>query len=469
MRKRLATLFTPALSLATVACMGAAPNILLICVDDLRPELGCYGVDYIQTPRIDELASSSRLFRRHYVQAPTCGASRYALLTGNYGPYDNDAILKRAEQLRQAPDSLTPSMPAWFRSNGYTTVAVGKVSHYPGGLAGDDWADPEKPELPYGWDRSLMPVGSWQHPRGAMHGLANGEIRENASEMDVYQSFDGDDRSYPDGLITDAALEEMRRLAREEKPFLLAVGLIRPHLPFGAPTAYMEPYRELELPPVPHPEKPQPPSTWHGSGEFMKYNRWGKDPRKDPDFAQETRRHYAACVTYADAQVGRILDQLELLGLEEDTIVALWGDHGWHLGEHEVWGKHTLFEESLRAPLIISVPNLQQPGAATDAIVETIDLYPTLCELSGLPSPPGLDGASLASQLADPEAPGSYAISYGKKAATIRSATHRLTIHEDGAVELYDHDTPEAETRNRAAESPSLVSQLRKLLEEELD
>ena len=189
-----------------------------------------------------------------------------------------------------------------------------------------------------------------------MHGLAHGEIREDAKSMDLFQSTVGDDSIYPDGLTTDAALEQLQKLAYDtEQPFFLAVGILRPHLPFGAPAKYMQPYPNATLPPTPHPEKPTGQTTWHNSGEFMKYNRWGRDPNHDAQFAIEVRKHYAACVTYADAQVGRLLEQLEAVG-RDNTIVVLWGDHGWHLGEHAIWGKHALFEESLHSPLIISPP-----------------------------------------------------------------------------------------------------------------
>jgi len=160
-------------------------------------------MDYIHSPNIDKLASQGRAFHRHYVQAPTCGASRYTLLTGTYGPADNGALFRRAEAMKGK------SFPAWFRKHGYTTVSVGKVSHHPGGRGGPDWDDDAKPEMPGAWNRHLLPAGSWQHPRGVMHGLANGETRENAKDMDVFQAFDGPDTAYPDGLITDEALKQM--------------------------------------------------------------------------------------------------------------------------------------------------------------------------------------------------------------------------------------------------------------------
>jgi len=444
-------------------------NVLLFCIDDLRPELGCYGVDYIESPHIDAIAAGGRIFRHHYVQAPTCGASRYTLLTGRYGGSNNSALFNRASQLENDPESVPQSMPAWFRQHGYETVSVGKVSHHPGGWGGPDWDDETILEMPRSWDRHLLPAGPWQHPRGAMHGLAHGEIRKNAKDMAVFQAEEGPDSIYPDGLITDASIEELRRLAAGEKPFFLTVGIIRPHLPFGAPKKYLAPYAGVELPPIPHPDKPEHRTTWHKSGEFMKYQRWGRDPNEDAEFAEEVRRYYAACVTYADAQVGRVMRELEKSGKADSTVVVVWGDHGWHLGEHAVWGKHTLFEESLHSPLVIAFPGASQPGAATDAIVETLDVFPTVADLAGVPAPDFVNGRTLRPQLADPESPGRPAYGYFRKDnQTVRTGRYRLIRHGDGYVELYDHESEEGETRNVAEENPDVVSRLGALLSDRL-
>jgi iduronate 2-sulfatase len=411
------------------------------------------------------LAQSGFSFQRHYVNAPSCGPSRYTLLTGKYGPAGNNALFLRADRIKKNDDSVDPSMPEWFRMKGYATVSVGKVSHHPGGLGGDDWNDPAIVEMPNAWDRHLMLVAEWQHPRGAMHGLAHGEIRVDAGDMDVYQSAEGDHNIYPDGVITDEAIKQLQSLTTNtEKPFFLAVGLIKPHLPFGAPKAYLDPYQGIDLPSISHPNKPDGRTTWHRSGEFMKYHRWGKDPNTDPAFADEVRRHYLACVSYADAQVGRILAELKRTGADKNTIIVLWGDHGWHLGEHAIWGKHSLFEESLRSPLIIRYPGMEHKGIVSDAMVETLDLFPTLCDLSGIDSPEFVQGVSLRDILESPESKGHQAIAYWRKATTIRTESHRLILHEDGYTELYDHTTAENETRNVASEHPELVAKLKAAL-----
>jgi len=306
-----------------------------------------------------------------------------------------------------------------------------------------------------------------------MHGLAEGRVRGN-KDTPAIEAFDGPDDSYPDGGITAQALRDLDALAAADAPFLLAVGLIRPHLPFGAPKRYLDLYDDVELPPIPHPQRPEGRTTWHGSGEFINnYVHDGRDPRRDPAYADLVRRHYAACVSYADALVGQLLDRVDHLGLADDTVVVLWGDHGWHLGEHGIWGKHSLFEESLRAPLIVRAPGRPAPGTPSAAVVQSIDLFPTLCELCAVPVPDGLDGRSLVPQLDDPLTAaltagltaGGAAVSYSANADTLRTARYRLVRHRargDAAafVELYDHSQPVGETANVAAQHPTVVAGL---------
>ncbi len=451
------------------SCFAQSPNVLLICVDDLRPELNCYGIEHIRSPNIDGLASEGTLFARHYVQAPTCGASRYALLTGQYGPNNNNALFLRASRLAKG-DPVPPSMPAYFRQNGYRTISIGKVSHHPGGHGGSDWNDPTKLEMPDSWDRSLLPIGLWKHPRGWMHGLANGEIRKKASEMDVFQAKDVTDNEYPDGFSINQALTELAQTDTAE-PFFMAVGILRPHLPFGAPKKYLDQYAGVQLPAIPHPNKPTGKTTWHGSGEFMKYNRWGRNPNNDVEFADEVRKHYAACVTYADAQVGKLIAKLKENNLWDNTIVILWGDHGWHLGEHAVWGKHTLFEESLHSPLIFRVPD-QAPRRIND-ITETVDIFPTLCELCDLPHPNDYHGESLATLIKTGQ-PGKsdekdqLAVSYKGQVKSIRNDNFRLVLHPDESVELYCFDDPKVEGQDVSESHREVVQRLRQQLSDKI-
>lgn len=454
-------------------------NVLLICVDDLRPELKSFGAEHIHSPHMDALAAQGRAFHRHYVNAPSCGPSRYAMLTGLYpvrGRW-NQHLMWRAEEMAADAEAVLPSMPEWFREHGYQTVAIGKVSHHVGGLYGKGWADPNKPELPNAWDLHMSPSDPWGNPQGTMHGYANGKLRiKDSGEDYVFESIEGPDTIYPDGLITVEGLQQLEALAKAAesstgqagKPFFLAIGLIKPHLPFGAPKTYLDLYDGVTFPVPAHTSKPAGRTTWGNSSEFMGYFRWGKNPRKDTDFADEVRRHYAACVSYADKHVGDILAKLKETGADQNTIVVLWGDHGWHLGEHSVWGKHTLFEESLHAPLIVSYPGMDAAGQSSDAVVETVDLFPTLCDLAGLPAPDFTAGRSLKPMLDDPAAPGHAALAIHNLRRTIRTETHRLIEHQDGYVELYDHTTTARETRNIAEAHPDLVAALIEHMEKQM-
>jgi iduronate 2-sulfatase len=454
-----------------VYAFGAKPNVLLICVDDLRPELKSLGADYIHSPAMDSIVKSGRAFTRHYVQAPTCGASRYSLLTGKYGTAaklrSNDALLSVAGKADTEPFNL----PRQFRTQGYRTVAIGKISHYPGGLGGKDWNDATKVEMPGSWDLNLMPTGPWKTPQKAMHGLADGKPRISGA-CPVNEHLEGDDFRYHDAWIGKEALSQLDDLADKKQPFFLAVGLIKPHLPFACPKQYLDLYKDVKLPPIPHPKKPEGLSTWHGSGEFFG-NYVSEDPRTDPAVADEMSKSYAACVSYVDAQVELILKKLDELKLTEKTIVVLWGDHGWHLGEHGVWGKHTLFEESLRAPLVIRYPGMAKPGELSDAVVETVDIYPTLCELAGISIPDFLSGKSLIKQMENPVAEGDVALGFSPKADTIRTAQYRLIRHlgkKEGelAIELYDHTSAEKETKNLAETKPEVIKELLGLLDERM-
>lgn len=465
-------LCTVVLTIAPLVAQSTAPkNILLICIDDLRPELASFGATHISSPNIDALARKGRPFLNHFVNAPSCGPSRYTLLTGNYGPAGNDALFLRSKQFNKPNTALEPSMPAWFKKQGYTTISVGKVSHHPGGLGGADWDDTSTVEMPNAWHQSSMPVGAWQHPRGAMHGLANGKVRsKEKGTMPVFESAPNQGDTYPDDLITNAALAQLDTLTTStDTPFFMAVGLIKPHLPFGAPKEYADLYQEVSFPNNPYPNKPQGKTTWHGSGEFNQYNMMGKNAIENADFALELRKHYAACVSYADAQVGRILQKLAATGADKNTIVVLWGDHGWNLGEHQIWGKHNLFDVGLKSPLIIYTPEMAQPGVPANGIVETQDIFATLSEMSQIKQPSFTQGKSLVPMLKDPNKAGHFAVSYVANATSIRVPQYRLITHNDNFVELYDYDSAEKETKNIAEEHPEKVAALRALLEHKLE
>jgi iduronate 2-sulfatase len=454
----------------TAARSAERPNVLFIAVDDLRPWLGCYDAKLAVSPNIDRLAKEGRRFARHYVQVPTCGASRCGLMFGRYpgrlpGDLGNDAILKTAAKQPH------PALPALFRQQGYRTVSVGKITHYPGGRGGKGWADGPV-ELPDAWDEALMPSGPWQTPEGAMHGYANGATRQqagnDAAKKPVSQAVEGEDGAYPDGWIAEEAVKQLIELAAGEKPFFLAAGFIKPHLPFAAPESYFKATSGITAPVPVVVEKPIFPTTWHASGEFRQYGSNEGDPFREPAAAVAYRKAYLACVRYTDAQVGKLLDALDASSAAKSTIVVLWGDHGFLLGEHAIWGKHCLFEEALHSPLIIRTPGQKKPGAAAEAIVETVDIYPTLAALAGLPLSKDLDGRSLVPQLEEPAAASDgMAAGFWQGAATLRTDTHRLIVSgkDRATVELYDHREDPAEAVNVAAKQEETVDGMRGRLE----
>jgi arylsulfatase A-like enzyme len=469
----LSTLSSPALPFlpARAASAQAPSNVLFIAVDDLRPLLHCYDREEMKTPNIDRLAREGRLFTRHYVQAPTCGASRCALLTGRYPSqveyYDNNAFLALPREKSQA----IPTLPGSFRSHGYRTISIGKITHSPDGMV-----DGGDHELPFSWDEVGVPAGKWRTGWDAFFAYADGSTRIPGTTPATERTHVPDD-GYPDGLIAEAAIEKLHKL--KDQRFFLAVGFFKPHLPFNAPSRYWAPYDQDGIPPAPNPGPPtgvDAAISLHKSGELTPRYTGLKQPGVvDDEEARRLRHAYAACVSYVDTQVGRVLDELDRLELSDNTIVVLWGDHGWHLGEHGVWGKHTLHEIALRSPLIVRVPHQVRAGEPSEAIVESVDIFPTLAELCGLPAPQ-VDGQSFAAAVTDPLAPGKDAAMgfwAGGRAHSLRTEQYRLTEWRDredhaevAQVELYDHRSDPHETNNIAAAHPEVVRRLTAQLRE---
>lgn len=403
------------------------PNVLLICIDDLRPELPSFGKDYIKAPHMEQLFSEGRLFKRHYVQAPTCGISRLALLTGTYpeGTNLSNASITKHDHTR------LPTFPAHFRENGYFTAAVGKVSHYPGNLGGQNWADTNRKEIPNAWGSSLQSNGEWQHAQGLMHGYDNGAPRDRGNSP-IYEAKDA---RYPDDAIMDGFALQLKAVSQQKKPWLLAVGLLRPHLPFACHTRHLEIYKDVSLPEIPANKKPAEGEFWHNSRELNQYNK-DQNPLKNPEHAEAMRKHYAACISSSDEHVGSILEQLKEAKLDDNTIIVLWSDHGWHLGEQHIWGKHSPYAVALHSPLCIKLPKTITAGIvgiASDQVVETVDIYPTLCDLTDIKKPAHLAGNSLINILTDANAKSDgIAIAYWKDTKSIITAEeHKIHTWKD--------------------------------------
>jgi len=449
------------------------PNVLFISIDDWRNDLGALGVDHVKTPEMDRFAKESVLFSQHYVQAPTCGASRAALMSGLRGPQaglGNDAIRNNH------PDWGDRVLPRVFRQHGYQTLALGKITHYPGGLAGRNWDRPPE-ELPDAWDRSWVPEDSpWATPEAMMHGYANGVARDRGNSP-AWEAYDGDDKSYPDGWVAEEALAVLNELAESDEPWFFGVGFFKPHLPFAAPKKYFDLYDPDDIPAPVDMERQPGPSSWGRSGELMgNYGHDGKDPYTDEDYASTLRHAYAASTSYVDAQVGKVLERVRELGMMDDLIIVIWSDHGFALGERNTWGKHNLYEAAVRAPLLIRYPGMESAGSLCHATVETVDLFPTLTDLAGLPGPEGIFGTSLKPLLDNPEAPSiKPAFSHWRNEEAVRDDRWRLIVQGSVAddnirgIELFDFEDSVEGIRVDPDDHPEVVERLLEAIKTQFD
>lgn len=454
------------------------PNVLLICVDDLKPLLGCYGDKAVQTPNLDRLAARSVIFDRAYCNQAVCAPSRNSLMLGvrpsTLGIYDLGTNFRIA-----APQAVT--LAQHFKQHGYRTEAIGKIFHVGHG----NHEDPVSWSVPHWQAKSiayLLPESQAREGLTREEALFANKPANNLPRGAAYEAADVDDDAYPDGKI---AWEAQRRLraAKEqpETPFFLAVGFVKPHLPFCAPKKYWDLYdrERIALPSRRTPPDGAPGYAPQFGGELRQY---AGIPEKGtlPDDLQRTLIHgYYASTSYMDAQLGRVLAELDKLKLSDNTIVVLWGDHGWHLGDHNMWCKHTNYEQAARIPLLIAAPGVSKAGTRAAGMVETVDIYPTLCELAGLPTPDkpqSLDGQSLVPLLRDPTAAVKDHILHvyprGERLGrAVRTPRHRLVewkkpgaAAETSELELYDYEADPEETKNLAADQPEVVAQLRTLL-----
>jgi arylsulfatase A-like enzyme len=429
---------------------NARPNVLFLAMDDLRPELGAYGQPYMHTPSIDRLAATGVTFVRAFANVPVCGASRASMMTG-LRPTPERFLTYHTRVDKDAPG--VPTLAGWFRQAGYTTISLGKVLHHSDDAV-DSWSEtPWDPE-----NDSLPGYRKWRNY------LVEENIREDMKKdgrPPAFEAPDVDDDAYFDGKVAVRAIEYLGRFARADEPFFLAVGFVKPHLPFNAPSRYWDLYPESAVQrPVnqPFPES-APRQAWHNWGELRHYAGVpGGDAPVPEDLAVTLVRGYRAATSYADAQVGRVLDELERLGLAENTVVVLWGDHGFSLGEHGLWVKHSPFELANRVPLIVRAPGAAAGGVA-QGLVETVDIFPTLAELAGLPLPSHLQGRSFAATVADPAVVTREAVfPRWQKGDSIRTDRYYYTEwrNPEGKVVarmLYDHANDPGELDN-VAENP---------------
>ncbi len=459
------------------------PNVLLILVDDLKPALGCYGEAEAKTPNIDRLASRGMRFDLAYCNQAVCAPSRFTLLLGSHST--STGLYGLGSSLREhLPDAVT--LPQHFAKHGYRTESLGKVFHIGHGNNGDpqsfsvphfhdkviEYADPASieggqltREEAYFTNQKLGKIGSL--PRGA-----------------AFEKPDVSDTAYADGRVADETIKRLQaareRRERDGTPFFIASGYARPHLPFSVPQKYWDLYDPAKLPRPGLETAPvdAPSVAGKTNGELANYSPVPNDGVVNAELAGQLIHGYFASVSFVDAQIGKVLDELDRLKLAEDTIVVLWGDHGWHLGDHGLWTKHTNYEQANRIPLIIAAPGVARAGSSTRQLAESVDVFPTLAELAGLPKPAGpqpIDGLSLVPVLRDPAARvrdhAYHMFPRNLLGRAIRTERYRLVEWNkagapaaDAKLELYDYEADPLESRNIAAQETAVVEKLRKTL-----
>ena len=517
--------------LLLAVCLAAAwsggqaatrPNVLFIAVDDLRPDLGCYGVPAVKSPNLDRLAAEGRVFDRAYCQYAICGPSRASIMTG-LRPTTLKIVQIDTFFRNTVPDAVT--LPQYFKANGYESLYVGKVFHPGQTDDANSWSRPVT--LPgkggYNAGEYKLPASNAivkQRRAEALAKYGEESLREGLGGGPAWEAADVPDGEYLDGRVADGAIATLRELKGDCKPFFLGVGFHKPHLPFVAPKKYFDLYdpAELELTAIRQPPQDGPTIALHSSFELRSRTLVPLSGPIDDATSRELLRAYYACTSFIDSQIGRVIAELDALGLRENTIIVVWGDHGWHLGEYGIWGKATDYEVATRVPLIVWTPDMAKRGIKTAGLVEFVDVYPTLCELAGLPVPAELEGRSFVPQLRDPTAPGKPAAysqfpspalrewaarplsvamrqtffgpvikdveaklqaEHGDRynadlfsnhltGYSMRTDRYRLTAWLDDrdvtapplAVELYDHRTDPNETINLAKREPTLVAKL---------
>jgi iduronate 2-sulfatase len=438
---------------------GPPPNVLFITVDDWRNEAGCYGVPEIHTPQIDRLAAHGMRFDRAYCQFSVCNPTRTSLLTG-LRP-DTTGILDNTVHFRKRlPEVVT--LPQLFRQNGWYTASYGKTFHVFGGAASSQ--DVVGVSGGRSFDQAEVFRATARGRQGEGRNLTGGRV-----PWCSWQAAEGDDEDQPDGQNARAAIRFLEQKRRQ--PFFLALGFHKPHDPFIAPKKYFDLYppESIKLPQDPADRAPDVPLAI-SSGWQAEFDKFTDRERR------EFKRAYYAGTSFMDAQLGKVLDALDRLGLWDRTIIVMLGDHGYHLGERGWWNKNTLFELSARAPLVVRAPGMKAAGRPCKRLVEFVDVYPTVAELAGLTPPGNLEGRSFVPLLADPDRPWKPAAytqvarGRGAQGRSVRTERWRYTEWDNGrqGSELYDEQHDPGEWRNLARDPAyaAVVGKLSGLLKE---
>jgi len=460
------------------------PNVLLILVDDLKPAMGCYGDNAAITPNMDALARRGMRFDMAYCNQAVCAPSRFTLMLGAHST--STGLYGLGSHLRKAwPGAVT--MPQHFAKHGYRTESLGKVFHIGHGNQGD----PGSFSVPHFHDKVIEYLdpestdgGKLTREEALFTNQKLGQIR-SLPRGAAYESPMANDTDYADGRVADETVKRLKaakqRLAKDDTPFFITAGFVRPHLPFSAPKKYWDMHDPAKLPMPVNKAFPKdaPKVALKRGGEIAAFKPVPSNGEIDEELTRKLIHGYYASTSYVDAQIGKVTRALEELGLAKDTIVVLWGDHGWHLGDLSIWTKHTNFEQANRIPIIIVAPGLAKPGSVTSQLAETVDIFPTLSELAGLPASKGpqpIDGVSLVPVLKNPNARvrdhAFHAYPRGKKLGrAIRTQRYRLVEwknHSDSKAEveyeLYDYKTDPWETQNHHAAKPRIAEKLKKIL-----
>lgn len=479
----------------------AKKNVLFIAVDDLKPLLGCYGDPLAKTPNIDALAKSGSIFTHSYCQQAVSGPTRASLLTGMCP--DRTKVWDLKTYIRDMnPDVVT--LPQYLKGNGYVTAGIGKVFD---GCSVDKHFDERSWSIPffdyedyYNKKYTKPALGDFQSPevRSLVSKYESEAKAQKVAEDQVgkyvaskvrpsTESADVADDAYSEGAIANGAIKFLQK-QKKGKPFFLAVGFKRPHLPFCSPHKYWDMYNRKDIPLAQYRKKAEgsPAFAYHNCGELNAYTDIPPifsftdvaNAVIPDDKARELIHGYYAAISYMDAQIGKVVEALRKKGLDKNTVIVLWGDHGWHLGDHGLWNKHTNFEQATHTPLIVVDPSIK-PSVVTTP-VEFLDVYPTICDLAGVDNPTHLDGRSLVNIMSNPSSTKGYkkyAVSQfprgNKMGYSIRDSRYRYTVWVDWsnkvtnltmvyAVELYDYEKDPLETQNLAKDASyaSVVSQM---------
>ncbi len=475
---------------ATFAAAPRRPNILLICVDDLKPALGAYGDPIAKTPHMDRLAARGMRFDAAYCNQAVCSPSRNNLMLGSRST--SLGIYNLSTNFRAAVPNAV-SLTQYFMRHGWRAEGMGKILHIGHGNTNDDasWSVPFHKEKLVEYLLPESTGGKLTREEAFFTNAKAGPIAQLPRGA-AWERPDVPDNAYGDGRLAEEAIRRLRAAKEKpEQPLFLAVGFARPHLPFCAPKKYWDLYDPAKLPLATRTTPPDGAPGYAGK-TLLELNNYDPVPVRPPltEELQRTLIHgYYASISFADAQVGKVLDELDRLGLASNTIIVLWGDHGWHLGDHGMWTKHTNYEQATRIPILVVAPGVARPGAHSAALVETVDIYPTLCELAGLPAPAlhvaqPMDGRSFVPVLRDAKASVRDHVSHAYPrnrgpgpnggevlGRAVRTARHRLVewkkigaARETAELELYDYVADPGETRNLAAEQPKVVAKLRAIL-----